>query len=340
MKDKSYKRHIAKTITWRVIATLDTILLSWLITGNPLTGLKIGIAEVFTKMILYFFHERIWFKINLSKDGKVLESRKRHIAKTITWRFIGTLDTMVIAWIISGNPLTGLKIGFAEVLTKMLIYYFHERVWYKSNYGLEQRKHNLMKENIIPHNYQVDKTDRNKLNGHQSFLIWFTGLSGSGKSTIANALESRLFEKKIKTYTLDGDNIRKGINNDLSFSPEDRTENIRRIAEISKLFVDAGIVVLAAFVSPYRKDRHAIKNIVGKNNFVEVYINTSVEECEKRDVKGLYKKARMGEIKDFTGVNAPYESPESPDIEINTEQLTVEQSVTKIIKVINKKLKQ
>ena len=141
MKDKSYKRHIAKTITWRVVATLDTILLSWLITGNPLTGLKIGIAEVFTKMILYFFHERIWFKINLSKDGKVLESRKRHIAKTITWRFIGTLDTMVIAWIISGNPLTGLKIGFAEVLTKMLIYYFHERIWYKSNYGLEERKH-------------------------------------------------------------------------------------------------------------------------------------------------------------------------------------------------------
>ena len=141
MKDKSYKRHIAKTITWRAVATLDTILLSWLITGNPLTGIKIGIAEVFTKMILYFFHERIWFKINLSKDGKVLESRKRHIGKTITWRFIGTLDTMVIAWVISGNPLTGLKIGLAEVLTKMLIYYWHERVWYKSDYGLEHRKH-------------------------------------------------------------------------------------------------------------------------------------------------------------------------------------------------------
>ena len=196
-----------------------------------------------------------------------------------------------------------------------------------------------MKGNIIPHSYQVDKLDRNKLNGHQSFLIWFTGLSGSGKSTIANALESKLFEKKIRTYTLDGDNIRKGINEDLSFSPEDRTENIRRIAEISKLFVDAGIVVLAAFVSPYRKDRNAIKNIVGKNNFVEVYVNTSVEECEKRDVKGLYKKARMGEIKDFTGVNAPYEAPESPDIEINTLQLTVEESVSKIIKAINQKLK-
>jgi len=141
MQDKSYKRHIAKTITWRCIATLDTILLSWLITGNPLTGLKIGIVEVFTKMLLYFFHERIWFKINLSKDGKILESRKRHVAKTVTWRFIGTLDTMIIAWFISGNPLIGLKIGLAEVLTKMLIYYVHERVWYRFNYGLEQRKH-------------------------------------------------------------------------------------------------------------------------------------------------------------------------------------------------------
>ena len=196
-----------------------------------------------------------------------------------------------------------------------------------------------MKENIIPHNYQVDKIDRNKLNGHQSFLIWFTGLSGSGKSTIANALESKLFEKKIKTYILDGDNVRKGINKDLTFSPEDRTENIRRIAEIAKLFIDAGLVVLAAFVSPYRKDREDIQKIVGNNNFVEVYVNTSVEECEKRDVKGLYKKARLGEIKDFTGISAPYEAPESPDIEINTEQLTVEQSVSKILNVINQKLK-
>lgn len=140
MKDKSYNRHIAKTITWRFVATLDTILLSWLITGSPLTGLKIGLAEVLTKMALYFFHERVWFKINLSKDGKVLESRKRHIVKAITWRIIGTVDTMILAWVISGNPLFGLKIGIAEVITKMLLYYVHERVWYKFNYGLGQRK--------------------------------------------------------------------------------------------------------------------------------------------------------------------------------------------------------
>ena len=140
MKDVSHKRHIAKTITWRIVGTIDTIILSWIISGNPFTGLKIGFAEVITKMLLYYLHERAWFKINLSKDGRILESRKRHIAKTITWRFIGTLDTMILAWIISGDPLTGLKIGFAEIITKMILYYLHERTWYKINYGLNERR--------------------------------------------------------------------------------------------------------------------------------------------------------------------------------------------------------
>lgn len=140
MADISYKRHIAKTITWRVVGTIDTVILSWVISGDPFVGLKIGFAEVITKMSLYYLHERVWFKINLSKDGRVLESRKRHIAKTVTWRFIGTMDTMVLAWLISGDPLMGLKIGFAEVITKMLLYYFHERVWYKIDFGLLDRK--------------------------------------------------------------------------------------------------------------------------------------------------------------------------------------------------------
>ncbi|MEZ4796962.1 MAG: DUF2061 domain-containing protein [Flavobacteriaceae bacterium] len=140
MKDNSHKRHIAKAITWRAVGTLDTILLSWFISGSPTIGLKIGLAEVITKMVLYYFHERAWFKINLTKEGHVLESRKRHIAKTFTWRLIGTLDTMLLAWLISGDPLTGLKIGFAEVISKMLLYYFHERVWYKINFGLAHRK--------------------------------------------------------------------------------------------------------------------------------------------------------------------------------------------------------
>ncbi|MBP93414.1 MAG: hypothetical protein CMC55_04780 [Flavobacteriaceae bacterium] len=140
MVDISHKRHIAKSFTWRIVGTIDTIILSWIISGDPFVGLKIGMAEVVTKMIFYYFHERAWFKINLSKDGKILESRKRHIAKTFTWRIVGTMDTMIIAWIISGNPLTGLKIGFAEVVTKMLLYYFHERIWYKINFGLSERK--------------------------------------------------------------------------------------------------------------------------------------------------------------------------------------------------------
>ncbi|MBT8394724.1 MAG: adenylyl-sulfate kinase, partial [Bacteroidia bacterium] len=160
-----------------------------------------------------------------------------------------------------------------------------------------------MKENIVPHTYHVSIADRRKTNNQNSFLIWFTGLSGSGKSTIANAVEKKLQEQGIKTYALDGDNIRNGINSDLTFSPEDRTENIRRIAEVANLMVDAGLVVLAAFVSPYKKDRENIRSIVQDVNFVEIYINTSVEECERRDVKGLYKKARAGKIKNMTGIS-------------------------------------
>lgn len=140
MKDNSHKRHIAKAITWRIVGTIDTMLLAWLISGDPMIGLKVGFAEVITKMALYYVHERIWFKVNLAKDGRILESRKRHIAKTITWRFVGTIDTMILAWFISGNPLIGMKVGLAEVVTKMVLYYLHERVWYRSNFGLPKRE--------------------------------------------------------------------------------------------------------------------------------------------------------------------------------------------------------
>jgi len=196
-----------------------------------------------------------------------------------------------------------------------------------------------MKENIIKHNYTISLEERTKLMQQKSFLLWFTGLSGSGKSTIANALERKLHEAGYKTYALDGDNIRQGINQDLTFSAEDRTENIRRIAEVAHLLVDAGVIVLAAFVSPYKKDRENIVNIVGNDNFVEIFVNTSLEECEKRDVKGLYKKARSGEIKNFTGVNAPYEAPDNPDVEVITDNLSVDDSVLKIYNTIKQKLK-
>jgi len=196
-----------------------------------------------------------------------------------------------------------------------------------------------MNKNIIPQTYQISVKERQRANNHNSFLLWFTGLSGSGKSTIANLVELELHKQGIKTYTLDGDNVRKGLNNDLTFSPQDRTENIRRIAEAANLMIDAGMVVLAAFVSPYKKDRENIKNIVKDVNFVEVYVNTSVEECERRDVKGLYKKARAGEIKNMTGISAPYEAPDNPSIEINTEKVSVENAVKKIIDHITPKLK-
>ena len=192
--------------------------------------------------------------------------------------------------------------------------------------------------NTVRHDYKITKADRERINKHRSFLIWFTGLSGSGKSTLANLVEVQLNKQGVSTFSLDGDNIRQGINKDLSFAPEDRTENIRRIAEIGHLMVDAGVVTLAAFVSPYRKDREAIKTIVGDENFVEIYINTSLEECERRDVKGLYKKARAGEIKNMTGISAPYEAPVHPDLEIVTDHLSIEESVETILKFIIQKL--
>ena len=138
MSDNSRKRHIAKAITWRIIGTIDTTLLSWFISGDPMIGLKVGLSEVVTKLVLYYFHERLWFNLNLSKDGKVLDSHKRHLAKSISWRFFGSLDTMLLAWLISGNPLIGFKIASFEVITKIILYYLHERVWYKSRFGLSK----------------------------------------------------------------------------------------------------------------------------------------------------------------------------------------------------------
>jgi adenylylsulfate kinase len=188
------------------------------------------------------------------------------------------------------------------------------------------------------HDYKTTKNQREQLHGHKSYLLWFTGLSGSGKSTLANLVEVALHNKGLSTYILDGDNIRKGINKDLNFAPKDRTENIRRIAEISNLMLDAGVLTLAAFVSPYIKDREEVKQIVGADDFIEIYVNTSIEECERRDVKGLYKKARAGEIKNMTGISAPYEVPTNPDFEIITDGQTIQDSVKEVLTFLNNKL--
>jgi adenylylsulfate kinase len=191
----------------------------------------------------------------------------------------------------------------------------------------------------VKHEYKTSKAQRENQHGHKTYLIWFTGLSGSGKSTLANLVEIALHKKGVSTYILDGDNIRQGINNDLSFAPEDRTENIRRIGEIGNLMLDAGVLTLAAFVSPYRKDREQVKRIVGPDNFIEIYVNTSLAECERRDVKGLYKKARSGEIKNMTGISAPYETPVDPNLEVVTDGQPIEESVKTILEFINTKLK-
>ena len=203
-------------------------------------------------------------------------------------------------------------------------------------FNLKSKIQNI-KSNIVWHSHKVTKYDRSKIKGHKPCIIWFTGLSGSGKSTIANAFEERLNKMKVHTYLLDGDNIRHGLNKDLGFSIEDRKENIRRIAEVAKLFVDAGLIVITAFISPLKDDRNLTRSLVEKNEFIEVYVDTPLELCEQRDPKGLYKKARKGEIKEFTGIDSPYEPPKSPEIHIKTEDLTVEESVEKIIKYLKER---
>ena len=195
-----------------------------------------------------------------------------------------------------------------------------------------------MNKNVIHQDYSITQQDRTDRNKHQAKLLWFTGLSGSGKSTLANEVEKQLFAQGMQTYVLDGDNIRRGINTDLSFTPQDRKENLRRIAEVSKMFIDAGVVTLAAFISPMREDREMIKQIVGEENFIEIYVDAKIEDCEHRDVKGLYQKARQGEIKNFTGISAPYEAPANPEIKVNTSNQTIEESLAIIINKVTQKL--
>lgn len=185
--------------------------------------------------------------------------------------------------------------------------------------------------NITWHESEVTKQDRQQLHGHKSATLWFTGLSGSGKSTISVELEKALFERKKHAFRLDGDNVRHGLNKNLGFSPEDRQENIRRIGEVSKLMVDAGLITITAFISPYREDRDNVRAMLDDDEFIEIYTQCSVEECERRDPKGLYKKARTGEIPEFTGISAPYEEPRNPEITIDTEQLDVKDAVTQIL---------
>ena len=185
--------------------------------------------------------------------------------------------------------------------------------------------------NVVWHQATIDRSHREQQNGHKSTILWFTGLSGSGKSTLAHAVESRLHKNGSRTYVLDGDNVRHGLCGDLGFSDKDRVENIRRVGEVAKLFTEAGIITLTAFISPFIADRDRVRGLVETGDFVEIYCQCALEVCEDRDVKGLYKKARAGEIPEFTGINSPYEEPVNPEVTVNTAELTLEQSVDKVI---------
>ena len=192
-------------------------------------------------------------------------------------------------------------------------------------------------QNVYWHEHSVTVNDRHESNGYKSCVIWFTGLSASGKSTLANALGRQLHLMGVKSYVLDGDNIRHGLNKDLSFSPEHRKENIRRIGEVAKLFVDAGLIVLTAFISPYKQDRDSVRELLKEGEFLEVYLKCSLSECEKRDPKGIYRKARAGEIREFTGISAPYEEPEKPEIVIDTETADLKESTEMLLRYLTAK---
>jgi len=193
---------------------------------------------------------------------------------------------------------------------------------------------NIVDHNIIWHRATVTRERRSKQNGHKPVILWFTGLSGSGKSTIAHTLEEQLFQLGYHTFVLDGDNVRHGLCSDLGFSNDDRKENIRRIGEIAKLMFESGIIVMTAFISPFRDDREDVRSLMPLGGFIEIYCKASVTTCESRDVKGLYQRARTGEIKSFTGIDSPYEPPEKPDIILDTEIQTVEESANAVFKMI------
>jgi len=192
-------------------------------------------------------------------------------------------------------------------------------------------------QNIVWHQHNITKEDREKKFGQKGVILWYTGLSGSGKSTLANRVEQILFERGIRTYILDGDNIRHGLNKDLGFSPQDREENIRRIGQVAHLFAQAGVIVMTAFISPYKKDRDQVRSLAARGEFLEIYVKCALEACEARDTKGLYKKARAGQIPEFTGISAPYEEPEKPELTVETDKENLDQSAAKVISYLESK---
>ncbi|WP_439507008.1 adenylyl-sulfate kinase [Sediminibacterium sp.] len=269
---------------------------------------------------------------------------KRHFVKAVSWRILGSIDTAILGFLITGKPSVGIKIGMLELATKIFLYFIHERLWARIPFGqleiIKQQNKNIdIQNNIYKTTPTIQKEKREELNGHKAFTIWLTGLSGSGKSSIANLFNTWLIDNGYQSFILDGDNTRGGINRDLSFTPEGRKENTRRIAEIAKLFNESGSIVIAALISPFEKDRKAVTEIIGKDSYIEVYLNASLDTCIERDKKGLYKRAISGEIKDFTGVNSPYEIPKNSSIVLDADKKTVETLMNDLIDYLRKENK-
>jgi adenylylsulfate kinase len=265
---------------------------------------------------------------------------KRHLVKTVSWRIVGSVDTIIISSFIAHNWQLGFTIGGIEFFTKMFLYFWHERIWLQIAYGLPDRILKALKikesqkKQLFLQDLGVAKTNREVNNQHRAITIWLTGLSASGKSSIASALDKQLFTLQVRSFVLDGDNTRIGINSDLSFSKEDRKENIRRVAEICKLFNEAGSIAIASFISPFAADRQMAKTIIGEENFIEVYIDTPIAVCKQRDRKGLYPLAEKGKIKQFTGISSPYEAPTHPDIRIHNAETTITQATAQILEYL------
>ncbi|MBN9482403.1 MAG: adenylyl-sulfate kinase [Bacteroidetes bacterium] len=275
---------------------------------------------------------------NIRNDYSV----RRHLLKSLTWRIVGSLDTTLLGWIVTGKLNTGLKIGGLELFTKFLFYFLHERAWHQiklkgeSKEKIAERNRKNIEPQLFKQTIKINRQQREDKNGHKSITLWLTGLSASGKSSIATELDAWLHNHGYNSYVLDGDNTRLGINTDLSFSKEDRKENIRRVAEICKLFNDAGTIVIAAFISPFAEDRQNARTVIGADSFVEIFVDANIDTCKMRDKKGLYALAEQGKIKDFTGINSPYERPATPDIHINANNSTIKESVATIIAALEK----
>jgi adenylylsulfate kinase len=274
------------------------------------------------------------------------ESRLKSLIKGISWRIIGTIDTLFVAFLITGDTLKSLSIGGIEIFTKIFLYYLHERLWSRISVQWWKKTQYLFSfirfKNYVfsSQEWLVNRSDIEKKNEHKGCVIWMTGLSGSGKTTIARHLEKKLFDEGYSTKILDGDVLRSGINADLGFSESDREENIRRTAEIAKIFTETGFVTIVSLITPKEALRESARQIIGEKDFHLVYVEASIFECERRDVKGLYAKARKGEIKDFTGVSAGngFEVPTNAQIILKTEQTNIELTVVQLLAYLKEKV--